>query len=298
MPNPTPAAPASAAPATPPVASKEAVAPKPVVPAAPTPEELFDVQIDGKPEKRTRKEIVEAYQLRQLSDKRRTEADKVLGEYKKLQEVAARDPIKFMRALGYDFDQIATGYLAKKAEDSLKDPAVLESEKTKAELEQYKAWVAEQKANMERATKEKAVQVERERLHGEIIAAIEEKKDLGLPVDEHLIIQIAQDMLIQDKAKRPVNAKEALPQTYARTQRWLQGLASKMDGAALLTWLGDDVAKKIRKYDLSQLKAKRASTAPATGSAVKPPTDKTGSTPQKPYMTWSQFKKEKLDTLK
>src|SRR5579872_1863920 len=99
-------------------------------PAKGTPpvEETFDVKINGKIEKKTRKEIIEAYQLRQLSDQKRSEAERVLAEYKKLQELGSKDPIKLMKAMGYDFDNLATQYLAKKAEDSMKDPKVLEME--------------------------------------------------------------------------------------------------------------------------------------------------------------------------
>ena len=300
MPN-VPATPATPPPAAPAAASINAAIPAkgatPAAGATPAVEETFDVQIDGKAEKRTRKELIDAYQLRQLSDKKRSEADRVLTEYKQLQEMGAKDPIKLMKAMGFDFDNIATQYLARKAEDSMKDPKVLEMEKKDAELAQYKKWVEEQKASQEKANKDRAIGQEKERLHKEIIDAIEEKKELGLPIDEHLIIAIAQDMLVQDKAKKPLNAKEALPQTYARTQKWLQGLASKMEGEAIVKWLGEDVAKKIRKYDLTQLKAKRAPVAQQSGSAVKPQASK--ETPkEKPYQTWSEFKANTLDKIK
>ena len=291
----------AAAPAAP-VAAKPVVDPKAVSPAA-TPaasvpkaaEELFDVQIDGRVEKKTRKEIVEAYQLRQLSDKKRSEADRVLGEFKKLQELGAKDPIKLMKAMGYDFDSIATQYLARKAEDSMKDPKVLEAEQTKAELDKYKQWVLEQQTAQKKAANDAAIAQERSRIHKEIIEAIEEKKELGLPIDENLIIAIAQDMMVQDKAKRPVNAKEALPATYARTQKWLQGLASKMEGESLVKWLGDDVAKKIRKYDLTQLKAKRTAVQPTGNSISRKPESKEA--PKKAYKTWTEFKRDTLDKI-
>lgn len=297
--NPTPAPSTPAAPSTQPEAKAPAADPKAIPTGqkgvAPQVEETFEVHVDGKPQKLTRKEIIDAYQLRQLSDKRRSEADKVLGEFKKLQELGAKDPIKLMRAMGYDFDNIATQYLAKKAEDAMKDPAVLEAEKLKAENEQYKKWIEDQKTNKERLDKDAAIQVEKQKLHQEIIEEVEKAKDLGLPVDEDLIIAIAQQMMVQDKAKQPLSAKEALPATYAKTQKWLQGLASKMEGEALIKWLGEDTAKKIRKYDLSQLKAKR--TKPENQALVKPKADVT-QPKEKPYKTWSQFKSDTLDKIK
>jgi len=277
-------------------ASTPATPPKAAVPA-PVAEETWDVQENGKVVKKTRKEILEAYQLRQLSDRKRAEADKVLQEYNKLFETYKADPIKFLKATGVDVDNLATSYLAKKAEEAMMDPKELEAQKLKAENEQYKKWVEEQKTNQEKATKEKAIQVERERIHSEIVAAIEEAKELGLPVDEELVIAIAQKMILQDKKMKPLNAKEALPKAYESTQKWLQGMASKMEGEALVKWLGQDVALKIRKYDLKQLKEKRAKTLPQEGkAAVKAPTEPKAVA--KPYKTWSEFKAEKLDTLK
>lgn len=260
-------------------------------------EESWDVQEGGKTVKKSRKEIIEAYQLRQLSDKKRSEADKTLSEYNKLFEVYKKDPIKFMRATGVDFDNLATSYLAKKGEDAMMDPKDRELREARAEAEQYKKYVEEQKSAQETAQQQAAISAERSKIHQEIIQAIEEAKDLGMPVDEELVIAVAQKMILQDKKQQPLNAKEALPKAYASTQKWLQGMASKMEGEALVKWLGNDVALKLRKYDLQQLKSKRAGTAPTSGnSSVKQPSAKKESS--KPYQTWSQFKAANLDTIK
>lgn len=276
-------------------ASQAVTSPQSKTPVAQT-EDSWDVQENGKTVKKSRKEIIEAYQLRQLSDKKRSEADKTLGEYSKLFEVYKKDPIKFMRATGVDFDNLATSYLARKAEEQMMDPKDRELQAAKAETEQYKKWVEEQKGAQEKAQQEASVAAERTKLHSEIIQAIEEAKDLGMPVDEELVIAVAQKMILQDKKQQPLNAKEALPKAYASTQKWLQGMASKMEGEALVNWLGKDVALKIRKYDLAQLKGKRAQTAPqAASSSVKPGLVKKENT--KPYTTWSEFKASKLDTI-
>jgi hypothetical protein len=291
MPESTPVTPAT--PVTPPAAAAPVVPAKPAV----TPEDTWEVQENGQTLKKTRKEIIEAYQLRQLSDKKRSEADKVLQEYNQLFKVYKEDPIKFMRATGIDFDNLATSYLSKKAEDAMMDPKELELRKAKAEAEEYKKYVEEQKANAQKLASEAAIGREREKIHSEIVQAIEEAKDLGLPVDEELVIAIAQKMILQDKAQKPLSAKEALPKAYQSTQKWLQGMAAKMEGEALVKWLGNDVALKIRKYDLTELKKKRVAVAPVQPqSLVKPPTDK--KVPAKPYKTWSQFKAESLDTIK
>ncbi len=265
---------------------------------APVSDDTWDVQEGGKTIKKSRKEIIEAYQLRQLSDKKRSEADKTLGEYQKLFTALKNDPIKFFRATGMDFDNLATSYIAKKAEEAMMDPKDRELKAAKAEAEQYKKWVEEQKTAQEQSQKQAAIAAERTKIHSEIIQAIEEAKDLGMPVDEELVIAVAQKMILQDKKQQPLNAKEALPKAYASTQKWLQGMASKMEGEALVKWLGNDVALKIRKYDLANLKAKRAQTAPqAGGSAVKPQAEKK-LPPSKPYKTWSEFKAQSLDTIK
>ncbi len=299
---------ASAAPAAPaaPSGNKPAVT-APVVPAgtapakpegakaAPVADDTWDVQVDGKTEKRSRKEILEAYQLRQLSDKKRAEADKTLQEYNKLFETFKKDPIKFMKATGVDFDQLSTSYLAKKAEDAMMDPKERASQEQAAELAKYKKYVEEQKAAQEKATKDAEISASRQAIHKDIIDAIEaEAANLGLPVDEELVIAVAQKMLLQDEKQKPLSAKEALPKAYESSQKYLRGLASKMEGEALVKWMGPEVAMKIRKYDLAQLKAKRQ--APVAQSRVEAP--KADAAKAVPYKTWSQFKAERLDTIK
>lgn len=299
MGNPSPSVPATPAPAidnkvTPQAPSlnkdKTALSPQPD-------NDSWEVKENGKTIKKSKQEIIDAYQLRQLSDKKRAEADKTLTEYNQLFQAYKKDPIKFMQATGVNFENLATSYLAKKAEDAMLDPKDRELQQTKAENEQYKKWVQEQKDAQETATKNSAIEAERSKIHAEIIQAIEEAKDLGMPIDEELVIAVAQKMILQDKAKQPLNAKEALPQAYASTQKWLQGMASKMEPEALLNWLGKDVALKIRKYDLQQLKSKRAATAPQSGNSLVRPNSSKKVT-DKPYKTWSQFKAESLDTIK
>jgi hypothetical protein len=217
---------------------------------APQAEDAWEVQIDGKPVKKSRKEILEAYQLRELSDKKRGEADKVLQEYNKLFKVYKEDPIKFMKATGVDFENLATQFLAKKAEDAMADPKELELRKAKQEAELYKKYVEEQKATQEKQAKEAEVSRVRESLHKEIIEAINDAKELGMPVDEELVIAVAQKMLLQDKKQKPLNAKEALPKAYASTQKWLQGMASKMEGESLVKWLGPKLRRKSESTTL------------------------------------------------
>src|SRR6185437_4922824 len=154
----------------------------------------YKVKVDGKEMEVGENDLIEGYQLRQVSDKKRSEADKVMQEYTKLFQTFKQDPVKFMKATGVDFESLATQYLAKKAEDAMADPKDLELRKAKQEAELYKKYVEEQKAAQEKAQKEAEVAAIRQNLHKEIIAAIEEQKDLGMPVDEELVIAIAQKM--------------------------------------------------------------------------------------------------------
>jgi len=235
--------------------------------------------------------------MRELSDKKRSEADKFLQEYNKLFKTAKEDPIKFMRAMGVDFDNLSTSYLAKKAEEAMMDPKELELQKMKKENEAYKKYQEEQKAAQEKAAQTAKVDALRKQINEEIVVALKEAENLGLPVDEELVIAVAQKMMLQDMKQKPLNAKEALPKAYESTQKFLKGIASKMDGEKLVQWLGDDVAMKIRKYDLKRLKEKRAATVPQpTAHVPAKSADPAKASPK--YKTWSQFKQETLDQIK
>lgn len=288
----TPSTPQAVTPVTPAAKSTEKAATPPVS----VDQDNWDVHEDGKVVKKSRKEIIEAYQLRQLSDKKRSESEKTVSEYNKLFTVFKQDPVKFMKAAGIDFDNLSTSYLAQKAQEQMMDPKERELKQAKAEAEQYKKWVEEQKTKQADAQKQQAVAAERTRIHQEIIQAIETQKDLGMPIDEELVIAIAQKMKLQDKKQKPLDAKEGLTKAYESTQKFLHGVASKMDGEALVKWLGPDVAKKIRQHDLQQLKAKRNVATPAPLSSVKTPENKQET--KKPYKTWSDFKKDTLDKIK
>ena len=255
------------------------------------------VKIDGQEREMDEKDVIDGYQLRQVSDKKRSEAEKTMQEYTKLFEHLKKDPIKFMKATGIDFDNLATSYLAKKAEEHMMDPKERELRQAKAEAEQYKKWVEEQKSHQEKTKKEQEISTHRQQIHSEIIQAIEESKELGLPVDEELVIHIAQKMILQDKKQKPLNAKESLTRAYESQQKYLKAMAAKMEGESLIKWLGEDVAMKIRKHDLALLKAKRAAMQPQAQSAVKPQEQKTAKEAPK-YKTWSQFKAETLDNIK
>lgn len=310
MSNPAPSQPSASTPATNPAPAAKPADAKAQVPAVvesiktgqPTavktePPKKYKVKVDNQEREVDETELISNYQLRQLSDKKRSEAEKTMAEYTKLFHHLKNDPIKFMKATGIDFDNLATSYLSKKAEEAMLDPKERELQQAKAEAAQYKKWVEEQKSSQEKAQKEQAVSAERSKIHAEIIEAIESSKDLGLPVDEELVIAIAQKMILQDKKQKPLNAKEALPKAYESQQKYLKAIASKMEGEALMKWLGEDVAMKIRKYDLGQLKAKRALTqSPQGQSAVKPQEQKTLK-PKPAYRTWSQFKAETLDKI-
>ncbi len=294
VPSSTPAAsntPASA----PAVADPKAPVAAPAVSAKPPVEEAYEVTIDGKSEKKTLKELREAYQLRQLSDKKRAEADKAIQEYNQMFGHLKQDPIKFFKAAGIDFDQLATGYLSKKAEEAMLDPKERELIEAKQKAAEYEKWVNEQKTLQQKQAAQAKIDTERKRIHEEIVQAVQENKELGLPVDEELIIAIAQKMILQDKKQKPLNAKEALPAAVESQKKFIQAVTSKMDGAALINWLGKDVAMKIRKYDLAELKKKRGANPAQPQAKVTP---KVAEAPKKPYKTWSEFKAETLDNIK
>lgn len=304
MPNPTPSQPSNAAPATPATPAKAPVAEnKPAIPAGNAAEikkpvvdapKKYKVKVDNQEREVEERELIENYQLRQLSDKKRSEAEKKMAEFTKAWDLFKNDPIKFHKAAGSDFDALATSYLAKKAEESMQDPKERELKAAQAEAAQYKKWVEEQKTAQAKAEQDTVVSGERQRIHQEIISAIQEQKELGMPVDEELVIAIAQKMKLQDKKQQPLNAKDGVMKAYESSQKFLHGIGSKMDGEALVKWLGPDMAKKIRQYDLARLKAKRGQ--PQSGNSLVKPKDAAKEVPNKP-MTWSEFKKTKLDTI-
>jgi hypothetical protein len=78
---------------------------------------LVSVQIDGKVQKVSLKELQKGYQLETAARKRMTEAQKALGRAKQIEQMLENDPAALFKAIGKDFDQLAEERLAAKYEE-------------------------------------------------------------------------------------------------------------------------------------------------------------------------------------
>src|SRR5665213_962979 len=278
----------AAAPVTP------AAAPAKVDPkaAAPVVEESWDVQEDGKTIKRTRKEILEAYQLRTLSDRKRTEAEKIQKDWAQIEALGKSDPIKLLKLMGHNVDDLTSSYVAKLAQEKMEEqsnPEGVKARKVQEELDGYKAYVKRQKEESEKAASQAEFTKAWQGINTEIVEALKEQVALGYEVDEETVMEVAKRMQLQDMKQKPLSAKEALPAVFKADQTRIQKITKPMNGEQLLALFGPDTYKKILKHALQAEKLKRQpKVAPIEkGARVVPHVDKATGKPV--IRSWSDI---------
>ena len=235
----------------------------PTATPAPTQAELdasYEVVENGVKVKRTGKELVEAYQMRQLSDKKRTEAEKLEKNWAAIEKLGKEDPFKLLKLLGHDVDNLTLQNAARIAQEKIEEqqnPEAVKARKTQEELDQYKAYVAQQKKDQEEAASKAEFTKEWQNINNEIIEALKEQQALGYDVDEDTVIEIAQKMYLQDIKGKPVSAKEAIPHVFEKDKKRIQKLTKPMNGEQLLSLFGQDTYNKVLKHALQLEKIKK-----------------------------------------
>ena len=293
-----PAAPKAApeAPKQAPVASKDGK-PTQTPPAAVQPSQAqldasYEVVENGQKVKRTGKELVEAYQMRQLSDKKRSEAEKLEKNWAAIEKLGKEDPIKLLKLLGHNVDDLTSSYVAKLAQDKMEEqqnPEAVKAKKVQEELDAYKAYVKQQKEEQEKAASQAEFQKEWQSINTEIIEALKEQQALGYDVDEDTVIEVAQKMYLQDLKQKPVSAKEALPAVFEKDKSRIKKITKSMNGEQLLALFGEDTYKKVLKHALQLEKIKKQPKIEPIqeGSRVVPHSDKKDGKPV--IRSWSDI---------
>jgi hypothetical protein len=224
-------------------------------------EKRYKVKVNGEELEVTEQELIQGYQTRRAADEKFREAAMARKQAEEFINLLKKDPIKVLShpGLGIDFRKLAEEYLYSQLEEELMDPK-------DRELKKYKAMIEEQeriKAEQEQAERE--AQIERLKAQysqdyvKDITAALQ---DTGLPKNEFTVKRIAFYMAEALKRGYNLTARQVAPlvkEDYIKEQK---ALYSSLDGDLLIQLLGEDLVNKVRKYDVSKVKAKNLPSTP------------------------------------
>lgn len=250
----------------------------------PTPAQIQKLKliINGKEEERDIEWVKTRAQKAEAAERMFSEASKQRKEASEIQEQLKTDPWGAMRKLGMDPREFAEKFLAGELESEMLDPrerAMRERETKIADTErQHKA--REQEAETAQQQVEGARLIKQ--YDEEFGAAF---KVVDLPRDPHVIRRIAELHLqnLTDGYEIPI--VDLARQVRDERMGEQVTLLKQMDGDQLLSFLGEDIANKLRRADLKRLRG-------GTESPAKPNQAFTSDNerPQKKEMTEREFR--------
>lgn len=270
----TATAPAPAAPEAAPLAA-EVAAPAPEVKVEPP--RTFKVKVDGQEMEVDQDELLRGYQLSKAGYKRLEEATTLKRQVEAFISDFEKDPVATMRHLasrpgqgGAAFREAVEKYLYAEYQKEQLSPekrALMEAEEKLRAAEEEKRQLSE---------RQKAEQLQRQQAYwakkyDESITEALADPEVGLPKVPSVVKRMADLMGKSLKLGIEVDTREVaklVKKEYLEAQRELVG---KLDGESLYRYLGEDTAKKIRAYEVAQLKVKP--TAPASAQASSPAKD-------------------------
>jgi len=145
------------------------------------------------------------------------------------------------------------------------DPKQAELDAYRKKLAEYEAKEKEAQDKDKQAELSKRIERRREEIASVFQKAIELSplsKDQGTAAE--VVREMATYMRICNQNGYDVTPAELAQHVESRFTKSYQTLVQNMDGDDLVAFLGKDVIKKLRKYDLGQIQASRAAKSPVT----------------------------------
>jgi hypothetical protein len=239
---------------------------------------LVTVKINGQEKKVPIKEAIKNYQLEQASQERMRqvaeERRRVQSEQARLKEIKS-NPEKLAEYLGLDLDNFAEERLARKYELQQMDPhqrkaleleqklktfEAQESQTKQQYLDQIKDVMGGLPEGADKATKEqlhaylqhqKQVYAQEQQRYNQEIA--QAWKETGLPAYSSVGKDIAFQMLKAQKQGRSLQPSEAAAIVKEERLSSAREMLGSMDAKAIQEFLGEELMKKLRDYDVERV---------------------------------------------
>lgn len=171
-------------------------------------------------------------------------------------------------------------------ENHVKVEQMTPEQKKAWELEQQNKKLLEEKETREQTAKreqfEKAKATYSQNFERDIIKALQ---DGSLPKTPRTVNRMAEYMLQAMKAGARLSASDVAPLVAQDIQTELSQVLALMTPEILVKFIGDGNLKRIREYELAQIKAQGGVVQPATGE----PSPQASAPAPKKKMTWEEF---------
>jgi hypothetical protein len=222
------------------------------------PEEIYEVTVNGKVHKMNLQELKNHASMAHAAQTRFEEASKMRKEYESFKSSAQKDMVQALRAQGFSNqeiqDQFERWYTKEFIEPETLTPEQRKLKEYEAKLKKYQDEEQEKLAKQQQEEQDNLTAKQREYLSGQIIEALEKS---GLPKTKLIASRMAfymRENLLQGW-EAPIEV--IVQQVKQERQALMSGEVGALEGEALIQYLGEDVVNKIRKWDLTQLRARK-----------------------------------------
>lgn len=214
----------------------------------------FKVKVNGADMEVDEAELIAGYQTRKAADEKFREAAMSRKQAEEFIHMLQVNPLKVLQdpRLGHDARKLAEEFLMSQYEEESMDPRDRELRDAKAQLQSIEEEKKRIQAEQEEAQNAELVEKYQHDIQGQIISTLESS---GLPKSPHTVKRMAYYMhqgLVRGMNISAQDVVSLVKNDYIQEQKSLFG---SLDGELLLQMLGDDVATKIRKHDISKLKS-------------------------------------------
>lgn len=234
--------------------------PKPAPEPKPEPPKpsLKKVKVDGKEELVDEDELLRTYAKAKGAEAKFREAAEMKKQVEQFMEAFKKDPLQLLMQDGLPIDRKSLGekLLLAELEREMMDPRDLKLKEYEAKLKdvESKEQAAQREAE-ERQTEQKR-ELKRQEI-SEMFSKAMESSPLSKDPETAAVAMRDMAMMLRAAKERGIEVapEELAKHAESRYHKGMYALANRLEGEDLISFLGEDVVKKIRKADLTRLKA-------------------------------------------
>lgn len=262
--------------------------------------EKFKLKVDGEEfeeeiDLNDKEELRRRFQLSHAAQKRMAKAQEDSRKAHSIVKEFEENPEAFLARLGPKGREIAEKFLLSQIQDEMLSP----QEKEYRDLKNYKeSTEAQKKAAQEKIEREAAEKMENEYAQNFQTTIIDALTKSGLPKSPELVKRFAGVMKRNLEMGLELTSDQLVGEVKREVTGLLKSIVGEADGDQLVKMFGDDVAKKIRKFDLKALQDKQNQLFQRPQGTSQ---NQSVPTPEKGYMTtdeWREWTDRKIKNLK
>jgi hypothetical protein len=228
--------------------AKEAPKPKPAAPKL--------IEFNGK--KWTEAELSKELEKAKGADQRFREAAEQRKHMEAFLEQFQRDPLSVLKdkRLSINQRELAEKMLLESLEEEMLTPEQRKLREYEGKLKEFESKEQQIKREAEEREAEQRKELKRQEI-GQLFAKAMESTPLSKDPETAAMAMRDMAMMLRVAKERglEVGAEELAKHAEAKYQKAMYSLANTLEGEDLISFLGEEVVKKIRKADLARLKA-------------------------------------------